>query len=54
MEIFWKLFYATGDPLTYMLYRDEQSQTEVKQSAESTEESKQEKEAKPWLPPPIS
>ena len=50
MEIFWKLFYATGDPLTYMLYRDEQSQ----KPPELIEKSKEEQEATLWLPPPTS
>ena len=49
MEIFWKLFYATGDPLTYMLYRDERSH----QPPESIEKHKEE-EATLWLPPPTS
>ena len=53
MEIFWKLFYATGDPLTYMLYRDEQTQSSG-ELPESTENSEESKEATPWLPPPTS
>ena len=53
MEIFWKLFYATGDPLTYMLYRDEQTRSST-EPPEPSENSEEPKEATLWPPPPTS
>lgn len=50
MGPYWNLFYDTGDPLAYMLYREEQSLSSQVQPPETTDE----KEATPWQPPPIS
>lgn len=50
MRPYWSVFYDTGDPLAYILYREAQVLTGEDQPPEPTDE----KEATPWQPPPIS
>lgn len=51
MEPYWTLFFDTGDPLAYLLYRREETPTAQTGTPEPNPD---EKEATLWQPPPIS
>lgn len=51
MEPYWNLFFDTGDPLAYLLYRSEHASAAQPGTLEPKSD---EKEATLWQPPPIS
>jgi len=51
MEPYWNLFFDTGDPLAYLLYRSQQAPTAESRAPKSESDPK---EATLWQPPPIS